>query len=60
MKEVFKKLFGLDNIGEKLGDLADRFIQSKDEKAQFEKEMTQIFIDAEKDIQKNVSERCGF
>jgi len=57
MKEVFKKLFGLDNVGEKLGDLADRFIQSKDEKAQFEKEMTQIFLDAEKDIQKNISER---
>tara|TARA_R100000655_G_C2973066_1_gene190659 strand:+ start:660 stop:1052 length:393 start_codon:yes stop_codon:yes gene_type:complete len=57
MKQIFKKLFGLENLGQKVGDLADRFIQSKDEKAQFEKEMTQIFLDAEKDIQKNISDR---
>ena len=52
-----KKLFGLDNLGQKIGDLADRFIQTKEEKDEFEKEMTKIFLDAEKDIQKNISER---
>jgi hypothetical protein len=57
MKEILKKLFGLDNLGQKIGDLADRFIQTKEEKDEFEKEMTKIFLDAEKDIQKNISER---
>ena len=57
MKEILKKLFGLDNLGQKIGDLADRFIQTYEEKDEVEKEMTKIFLDAEKDIQKNISER---
>ncbi len=57
MKEILKKIFGLDNIGQKVGDLVDRFVQTKEEKAQFEKELTQIFIDAEKEMQQNVTER---
>ena len=57
MKEILKKIFGIDNVASKVGDLVDRFVQSKDEKAQFEKELTQIFIEAEKDMQQNVTER---
>jgi len=57
MKEILKKIFGIDNVATKVGDLVDRFVQSKDEKAQFEKELTQIFIEAEKDMQQNVTER---
>jgi hypothetical protein len=57
MKEIFKKIFGLDNLGQKIGDLVDRFVQTKEEKAEFEKELTQIFIEAEKDMQQNVTER---
>ena len=57
MKEIFKKIFGLDNLGQKVGDLVDRFVQTKEEKAEFEKELTQIFIEAEKDMQQNVTER---
>jgi len=57
MKEILKKIFGLDNVADKVGDLVDRFVRTKDEKAQFEKELTQIFIEAEKDMQQNVTER---
>jgi cation transport ATPase len=57
MKEIFKKIFGLDNLGQKIGNLVDRFVQTKEEKAEFEKELTQIFIEAEKDMQQNVTER---
>jgi hypothetical protein len=57
MKEILKKIFGLDNLGQKVGDLVDRFVQTKEEKAEFEKELTQIFIEAEKDMQQNVTER---
>ena len=57
MKEIFKKIVGLDNLGQKIGDLVDRFVRTKEEKAEFEKELTQIFIEAEKDMQQNVTER---
>ena len=59
MSKILSKLFG--NAGgavvDKLAGVADRFIRTKDEKAEFEKEMTQIFIEAEKEMQKNVTER---
>jgi len=45
------------NVVDKLAGVADRFIRTKDEKANFEKEMTQIFIEAESQMQKNVTER---
>jgi len=38
-------------------NVVDKFVRTKDEKAQFEKEMTQIFIQAESEQQKNVTER---
>ena len=59
MSKILSKLF--DNTGgavvDKLAGVADKFIRTKDEKAEFEKEMTQIFIEAEKEMQKNVTER---
>ena len=59
MSNILSKLFG--NTGgavvDKLAGVADKFIRTKDEKAEFEKEMTQIFIEAEKEMQKNVNER---
>lgn len=42
---------------DKLAGVADRFIRTKDEKAEFEKQMTQIMIDAEAAMQKNVTDR---
>jgi hypothetical protein len=57
MKQILRKIFGIDNVANKVGNLIDRFVRTKDEKAQFEKELTQIFIEAEKDMQQNVTER---
>ena len=59
MKKILAKIFGAtgSNIAEKISDIIDKHTFSKVEKAQFEKEMTQVWIDAESDIQKNVTER---
>ena len=56
---IWTKIFGkgaLDVAG-KVAGIADRFIQTKEEKAAFEMEMKKIFIEAEAEIQKNVTER---
>ena len=49
MSKILGKLFGNagGSVVDKLAGVADRFIRTKDEKAEFEKQMTQIFIDAE-------------
>ena len=59
MSKILSKLFGNSGgaVVDKLANVADKFIRTKDEKAEFEKEMTQIFIEAEKEMQKNVTER---
>ena len=59
MKEIFAKLFGKAGGGivDSIGGVVDKFVQTSDEKAAFEKELTEIFIKAESDIQQNVTER---
>tara|TARA_B100000212_G_scaffold53885_2_gene35446 strand:- start:12690 stop:13088 length:399 start_codon:yes stop_codon:yes gene_type:complete len=59
MSKILGKLFGNagGSVVDKLAGVADRFIRTKDEKAEFEKQMTQIMIDAEAAMQKNVTER---
>ena len=59
MSNILNKLFGKagGSIVDKLAGIADRFIRTKDEKAEFEKQMTEIMIDAEAAMQKNVTER---
>ena len=59
MSKILAKLFGNAGGGvvEKISGVVDRFVRTKDEKANFEKEMTQIFIEAESQMQKNVTER---
>jgi len=59
MSKLLAKLFGNagGSILEKISGVADKFIQTKEEKADFEKQMTQIMIDAEAAMQKNVTER---
>jgi len=59
MKDIISKLFGgaAKDVGEGIGNLIDRFVRTQDEKAEFEKELTQILIKAEADIQQNVTER---
>ena len=56
---ILSKLFGdgAINVADKLSGIADKFIRTKDEKAQFEKDIQQMFIEAESEMQKNVSER---
>lgn len=59
MTKILSKIFGDagGNVVDKLASVADKFIRTKDEKAEFEKQMTQIFIEAESQMQKNVTER---
>jgi len=59
MSKILSKLFGNGGgaVVDKLANVADKFIRTKDEKAEFEKEMTQIFIEAEAHMQKNITER---
>ena len=59
MSKILSKIFGNagGSVVDKLAGVADRFIRTKDEKAEFEKQMTQIMIDAEAAMQKNVTER---
>ena len=59
MSKILAKIFG--NAGgsvlEKLSGVADKFITTGDEKREFQKNMEQIFLDAEAAMQKNVTER---
>ena len=59
MNKILAKLFGGvgSNIAEKISNIIDKHTFSKVEKAQFEKEMNQIFINAESSIQESVTER---
>ena len=62
MKKILAKIFGStgSNIAEKISDIIDKHTFSKVEKAQFEKEMAEVWINAESDIQKNVTERWKY
>ena len=59
MKNIFSKLFGNagGGIATSISNIIDKHTFSKEEKAKLEKEMTQVFISAEADMQKNVTER---
>ena len=59
MSKIIGKIFGnaAGGVVEKLAGVADRFITTGDEKRKFQKEMETIFINAEADMQKNVTER---
>jgi tRNA U38,U39,U40 pseudouridine synthase TruA len=62
MKKILAKIFGAtgSNIAEKISNIIDKHTFSKVEKAQFEKEMAEVWINAESDIQKNVTERWKY
>ena len=59
MKQILAKIFGGAAVGvaEKLSGVVNKFVHTKEEKAEFQKQMTQIFINAEAEQQKNVTER---
>ena len=59
MSTILAKIFGKagGSVVDKLAGVADRFITTGDEKRAFQKDMEQIFLDAEAAMQKNVTER---
>jgi len=59
MSKILAKLFGDAGGGivDKIGGVVNQFIHTKDEQAAFKKEMTKILIEAEAEMQKNVTER---
>lgn len=59
MKQILAKIFGGagGSVAEKISGIIDKHTFSKEEKARFEKEMTEVFIKAEQDMQHNVTER---
>ena len=59
MKQILAKIFGGagGSVAEKISGIIDKHTFSKEEKARFEKEMTEVFIKAEADMQQNVTDR---
>jgi|TARA_R100000482_G_scaffold104033_1_gene46759 hypothetical protein len=59
MKNILAKIFGSagGSIADKISGVVDKFVQTKDEKAAFEKEMTNIFMAHELSLEKEISER---
>jgi hypothetical protein len=55
MKQILAKIFGGagSSIADKISGVVDRFVQTKDEKAAFEKEMTNIFMQHELSLEKD-------
>jgi len=45
------------SIAEKLGGVVDKFVRTKDEKAEFEKQMTEIFMSHELSLEKEITSR---
>ncbi len=59
MSAILAKIFGKASGGiiKSLSGVADKFITTGDEKRAFQKDMEQIFLNAEAAMQKNVTER---
>ena len=58
MLKILSKIFpNSKGIGQGLADIVDKFVHTKEEKAQFEKEMTEMFHKADENEQKHTTER---
>ena len=59
MKKILAKLFGTaaGGIAEKLSNIIAKHTFSKEDRARFENEMAKVFLEAESEMQKNVTER---
>ena len=58
MINILTKLLGNGgDVADKLTGIADKFIQTKEEKDAFKKEMTDLFIKADIEMQKNITSR---
>lgn len=61
MFKIFKKIFpNTEGIGEGIANIVDRFVRTKEEKAEFEKEMTELLHRADENEQKHTTERWKF
>ncbi len=56
---IWKKIFGgaANDVMDNVGNLVDKFVQTPDERSLFKKQMTNILIEAEAEIEKNITER---
>lgn len=56
MKEILSKIFGgaATNVADGLAGIVDKFVKTPEEKDAFEKEMTQLFMKHEADME-NIS-----
>tara|TARA_B100000768_G_C11173747_1_gene329878 strand:+ start:241 stop:639 length:399 start_codon:yes stop_codon:yes gene_type:complete len=56
---IWKKIFGgaANDVIDNVGNLVDKFVQTPDERSLFKKQMTNILINAEAEIQKNITKR---
>ena len=56
---IWNKIFGgaAKDVIDNVGNLVDRFVQTPDERSLFKKQMTNILIEAEAEIEKNITER---
>jgi hypothetical protein len=59
MLEILSKLFGKTgvSVASKLGSVIDKFIRTKEEKAEFEKQMSEIFMEHELSLEKEITLR---
>lgn len=59
MKNILAKLFGgaAGGVADKISNIIAKHTFSKEDRAKFEKEMAEVFINAEADMQQNVTER---
>ena len=59
MKKILAKIFGgaAGGIAEKISNIIAKHTFSKEDRARFENEMAKVFLEAESEMQKNVTER---
>jgi len=61
MKKILEKIFGVgSSVVDDVANALDKFIRTKEDRDAFEKEMTEIFVRAEAEMQKNVSDRWKY
>tara|TARA_R110002049_G_scaffold150789_1_gene313980 strand:+ start:660 stop:1055 length:396 start_codon:yes stop_codon:yes gene_type:complete len=59
MKKILSKIFGgaAGNVAEKISNIIAKHTFSKEDQARFENEMAKVFLEAESEMQQNVTER---
>ena len=59
MKKILAKIFGgaAGGVAEKISNIIAKHTFSKEDRARFENEMAKVFLEAESEMQKNVTER---